>query len=190
MTRSLAAGLAGLAIAGLVLTGCVADSRPDPSPTPTGSESTQAAPGTRANPLAIGETIPLAPGSAWSVGATAATQVGDGYVVLPLRILIDWEAIRTQLSEAGEDPASADSLGIDPWASLLVRFIGTSGRSYELWETADADVPNQIWQIGTVYPPADDLTVNVAVTVPADEIDGGVWTVLNTGGDAVFLARA
>ncbi|MBD3753391.1 MAG: hypothetical protein IE935_13480, partial [Micrococcales bacterium] len=47
-----------------------------------------------------------------------------------------------------------------------------------------------LWSIGTVYPPAEDLSANVAVSVPAEEIDGGVWTVLNTGGDAVFLAAS
>jgi len=185
-----AAALAALAIAGIALTGCTAESSPDPSPTPSISESAEAAPGTRANPLAVGETIPLADGSAWSVGATAATEVGDGYVVLPLRILIDWDAIRAQLVESGDDPADADTLGIDPWASLIVRYIGASGRSYDLFENAAADIPNQLWSVGTVYPPADDLSVNVAVSVPADEIEGGVWTVLNTGGDAVFLAAS
>jgi len=185
-----AAALAALAIVGIALTGCTAESIPDPSPTPSVSESAEATPGTRANPLEVGETIRLADGSAWSVGATAATEVGDGYVVLPMRILIDWDAIRDQLAEEGQDPADADTLGIDPWASLVVRYIGASGRSYELFENAAADVPNQLWSIGTVYPPAEDLTANVAVSVPAEEIDGGVWTVLNTGGDAVFLATS
>ncbi|GAA2959737.1 MULTISPECIES: hypothetical protein [Microbacterium] len=185
-----AAALAALTIVGIALTGCTAESTPDPSPTPSVSESAEAAPGTRANPLAVGETIRLSDGSAWSVGATAATEVGDGYVVLPMRILIDWDAIRDQLAEAGQDPADADTLGIDPWASLVVRYIGASGRSYELFENAAADVPNQLWSIGTVYPPAEDLSANVAVSVPAEEIDGGVWTVLNTGGDAVFLAAS
>ena len=185
-----AAALAALTIVGLAVTGCTAESAPDPSPTPSVSESAEAAPGTRANPLAVGETIRLSDASAWSVGATAATEVGAGYVVLPLRILIDWDAIRAQLVEAGEDPADADALGIDPWASLVVRYIGASGRSYELFENAAADIPNQLWSIGTVYPPAEDLSANVAVSVPAEEIEGGVWTVLNTGGDAVFLATS
>ena len=185
-----AAALAALAIVGVALTGCVADPVPDPSPTPTTSESAEAAPGTRANPLAVGQTVPLADGSAWSVGAAAATERGEGYVVLPLRILIDWDAIRAQLEAAGDDPADADTLGIDPWASLIVRYIGASGRSYELFESAAADVPNQLWAVGTVYPPAEDLSANVAVSVPAEDVDGGVWTVLNTGGDAVFLATS
>ena len=71
-----------------------------------------------------------------------------------------------------------------------MRYIGASGRSYELFENAAADIPNQLWSIGTVYPPAEDLSANVAVSVPAEEIEGGVWTVLNTGGDAVFLATS
>lgn len=185
-----AAALAALAIAGIALTGCTAESVPDPSPTPATSESAEAAPGTRANPLAVGETIRLSDGSAWSVGAAAATEVGDGYVVLPLRIVIDWDAIRAQLEAAGDDPSDADTLGIDPWASLIVRFIGASGRSYDLFESAAADVPNQLWAVGTVYPPAADLSVNVPVSVPAEEVEGGAWTVLNTGGDAVFLAAS
>lgn len=188
MRRSFAAAVAGLALVSVALVGCDGGTPPNPTPSPTASGSAQAEPGTRENPLAIGETIRLSPSSAWSVGATGATESGDGYVVLPLRILIDWDAIRAQLSAEGQDPASADALGIDPWASLRVRYIGPSGRSYDRWETASADVPNQLWDVGTVYPPADDLTVNVVVTVPADDIAGGVWTVLNTGGDAVFLA--
>ena len=51
-----AAALAALTIVGLAVTGCTAESAPDPSPTPSVSESAEAAPGTRANPLAVGET--------------------------------------------------------------------------------------------------------------------------------------
>lgn len=188
MRFRLAPALAGLVVAAIALVGCVPEAVPDPTPTPTASETVEALPGSRQNPLPVGEVIPLSEDSAWSVGATAPTTVGDGYVVLPLQILIDWDAIREQLTAAGDDPATADTLGIDPWASLVVRFIGASGRSYEIFDNAGADIPNQLWQVGTVYPPADDLEVNVAVTVPADEVAGGVWTVLNTGGDAVFLA--
>ncbi|GAA1703580.1 hypothetical protein GCM10009808_21850 [Microbacterium sediminicola] len=186
MRSSLAVAAAGLVILAGALAGCVPES--GPTALPTASESTQAAPGTRANPLPVGEVIPLSDTSAWTVGASAATEVGEGYVVLPLRILIDWDAIRVQLEANGEDPATADTLGIDPWASLIVRYIGASGRSFELYENGSVDVPDELWEVGTVYPPADDLTANVAVTVPADEIEGGVWTVLNTSGDAVFLA--
>lgn len=182
------AALAGLVVLGVLVTGCVAEASPDPTPTASPSESAEAAPGTRDNPLPVGERIELSEESAWTVGASGPTVVGDGYVVLPLSIRIDWERIRAQLSAAGEDPETADSLGIDPWASLVVRFIGVSGRSYDILDDAAVDIPNQLWQVGTVYPPAEELDVNVGVSVPADEVAGGVWTVLNTGGDAVFLA--
>lgn len=187
MRHRAAAVTAALALLVTGLTGCFEQPTPDPTGSP--SESIQAPPGTRENPLPVGDLIPLAPGSAWQVGASAPTQFGDGYAVLPLRVVIDWDAIRAQLQAQGKNPADADRLGIDPWASLLVRYIAPSGRSFELFDTASAvDIPDQLWTIGTVYPPATEITANVPVSVPAEDAAGGVWTVLNTGGDAVFLA--
>ncbi len=186
MRHRAAAVTAAFALLITGLTGCFEQPTPDPSASP--SDSIQAPPGTRENPLPVGEIMPLAPGSAWQVGAAAATQFTDGAAVLQLRIVIDWDAIRAQLEAQGKNPADADRLGIDPWASLLVRYIAPSGLSYDLVDNPAVDLPDELWKIGTVYPPATEISASVPVSVPATGAEGGVWTVLNTSGDAVFLA--
>lgn len=168
----------------LVLTACSGPTSPPvesiaPKPSASATEAPADEPGTRENPLAISEQRKLSAGSMWSVGAEAATQVGNGYVVLPLHLNLDWDAAKAQGMPEGE--------GVDPWTSLFIEYITASGRSYDTWDTY-VEVPNQIHDVGTVYPPLEEVSTNYVVTLPDADIAGGVWKVSNSNGESVFVA--
>ena len=170
----------------LLLSACSAPASPPvetitskPSATATPEKTPEAEPGTRDNPLAIGEQRKLSDGSMWSIGAEAATQTGAGYVVLPLHIGLDWDAARAQGLAEGD--------GVDPWTALFIEYVSTGGRSYDTWETY-VDVPNQIHEVGTIYPPLAEVSTNYVVTLPDADIAGGVWKVSNSNGDSLFIA--
>lgn len=189
MKRPLTASVVLLAGA-LALTGCAAaDAQPEVTTIPTASPSATATPevdiaeGTRANPLEVGESTKLEELSTWSVGAEAPTQVNDGYVVLPVHIEIDWDAARAQ----GVD---AENEGLDPWGSLYFSYVTADGHSYDSNNYPDADIPNELYEVGTVYPPTSTISANVAIAVPNDQIPGGVWRVENANGNGVFIIGA
>ncbi len=71
--------------------------------------------------------------------------------------------------------------------ALWIEYVTSSGRSYDIDETY-IELPNQLYQVGTVYPPLTDLSANYVVTLPDAEIAGGVWKVANSNGDSVFIA--
>lgn len=173
----------------LLLTSCSA-AAPEPqvetiepslstSAAPTTAPTPVAKPGTRDAPLAIGEKLRLSSESMWTVGASAPTKVGAGYVALPLHLELDWNAIGAQGIPDGE--------GADPSLSLFIEYVTAGGRSYDIDETY-VDVPNQLYQIGTLYPPASSVEANYVVTLPDAEIPNGVWKVGNSRGENVFLA--
>lgn len=146
-----------------------------PSPTPTAT----AEPGTRGAPLAVGEKRRLSSASMWTVGASAPSLVGAGYIALPIHLELDWDAAKAQGMPDGE--------GVDPNLSMYIEYVTAGGRSYDIDETY-IDVPNQLYQVGTLYPPAPSVDANYVVTLPDAEIPGGVWKVANSKGDSVFLA--
>lgn len=156
-----------------------------PSATPTQTPSADAERGTRANPLAVGETRQLVEGSIWILGADGATQVNDGYVVLPLHIGFDWAAARLQ--EGGQN---VDNDGIDPFTFLTVEFVSADGRSHTTFDDYSVTIPNQLYDVGTVYPPTEALSVNVPISVPADQVPGGTWVISNYRGDKLFIAQS
>ena len=110
----------------------------------------------------------------WSVGATAATEVHEGYVVLPLGVGMTWEASRAQVESQG-GTWTLDQDGIDPAAFLRIEFVTATGRAFSTMDNYDAQVPNELWTIGNVYPPAESFTANYSVSVPSDQVAGGVW---------------
>lgn len=189
--------IATLGVAGvLVLTGCSAPvetpAAPPVTPAPTVSETPTPTPtpeperGTRANPLAPGESRKITNESMWIVGASKPTVVKSDYIVLPLKLGFDWEAAKAQAEEADE-PWDVDNEGIDPYGSLTVSFVSAAGRTYDQL-TTDATVKNEFWDVGIVYPPTEVIQANVAVSVPSDEVAGGVWRVENFMGEVVFVA--
>jgi hypothetical protein len=157
-----------------------------PTPTPTAEPAPEAEAGTRANPLAVGEFRKLTTESMWTVGAEGATEVHDAYVVLPLRIAFDWASYAQQIADAGQGGSVDD--GIDPWGSLMIEYVTAGGRSYNTMDNYNVTIPNQFYDVGTVYPPAEQVSVNVPVSVPNEEIPGGTWVVKNYNNDAVFIA--
>lgn len=195
------AGVAVLAVGGLV--GCSSPTPPvTPAPvtvtvtvaaessesadtashSPTETASTEAD-GSRANPLQPGDSRRLSDESMFTVSG-GATKVHDTYAVLPLTVAFDWDSFAEQSKAAG---GSVDD-GVDPWFSIIVKFVTASGRSYSTMDDYDVQVPNEWYNVGTVYPPAEPITANVAVSVPASEVPGGAWAVSNTQGDTVFIA--
>lgn len=159
-------------------------STPSATTTPTPTPDVDIAEGTRANPLEVGESRKLSSDSSWSVGATGPTQVGADYVVLPVQIDIDWDATRAQ----GGDP---DNDGVDPWAYVLFEYVTAGGKGYDTnTRPSSVDVPDELFNVGTVYPPTTTVTGNVVIGVPSAEASGGVWRVSNLRDDAIFIVGA
>ncbi|MFZ8758614.1 hypothetical protein ACO03V_14455 [Microbacterium sp. HMH0099] len=160
-----------------------------PTPTPTPTPVVEAERGTRANPLAVGESRQIAEKSMWTVGATGATEVREGFLVLPVRLQMDWETSRANTAESGQDPTLVDNEGVDPSGAIFISFVSASGRSFTTFDQYEADVPDpELWQVGTLFPPAEFVDVFHVVSVPPEEVAGGVWKVSNIGGESVYLA--
>ena len=178
----------GAAVA-LMLTGC-SPAAPNPSktdvqsiPTPvaeTPSPTPAEEAGSRGNPLTPGVMRALTESSAWTVGADAATVRGKGYIVLPLHVDIDWDAVTAQGGDGEND-------GIDIAGSLRITFVTAGGRSYEDFDY-EADVKNDLYDLGIVYSPTTSVSANYAVNVPDGDVEGGLWRIENVDGDAVWIA--
>lgn len=121
----------------------------------------------------------------WTVGASAPTVIGDGHIVLPLTIGFDWEVADEQAQEAGE--ANLSETGVDPAYSLDISFVSASGRSYSSLDEY-VELENDLYMLGTVYPPAESVSVNYAVSTPDTQVDGGTWVVRNGRGESVFIS--
>jgi hypothetical protein len=203
--KTIRGAAAALLISTLALTACTgtpalevttnapaAEATPTPTPSPTPTVAADAERGTRANPLAVGESRKISELSMWTVGADAATITKNGYIVLPIRLGMDWEATRQQYRDAGEDPAALDNEGVDPSTSLFVTFVTAGGKTYRDWSSVDSDNDDPqpwLWGVGALYPPAETTTAFFPITVPTEEIPGGVWRVENSAGETIFLAQ-
>ena len=200
MLAAMAKNLARLGLGLLVvaiLTGCTTTGNTDEelpvatlppatadTATPTPTPTPEAQRGSRANPLAIGEYRALSADSMWTVGAEAPTVVNDGYIVLPLRIGMDWEVGRQTAAEQGID---VDAEGLNLYESLFVSYVSASGRSYTTLDDLSIEIPNDFYLVGTLYPPVEAVSASVAVSIPAAEIPGGTWSVEDLFGDGVFI---
>lgn len=187
----------------LTLTACSGESTPEVTPAPTvkeeaaapevTAEATPEAPapaaeaerGTRENPLAVGEARKLSTESMWTVSA-AATDVHDGYVVLPLTIGLDWASFAEQAKASGSNPDDP----ISPAFMLTVKFVSADGRTFTTMDDYSVDIADSLWEIGDVYPPTESVFGNNAVSVPNEAIPGGVWSIENLQGDRVFIAQS
>ncbi|MFL1999512.1 hypothetical protein [Microbacterium sp. A1-JK] len=156
-----------------------------PTPTPTLEPTPEAVRGTRANPLAVAESRKISEASMWTVGASSATEVNDGYVVLPVSIGIDWAAYEQQVIESGE---TVENPSADPWVSLRFEFVTAAGRSFTTMDNYSVNIEDELYKIGAVYPPADAVSGRVAISVPADQVAGGTWVVQNSAGEQLFMA--
>lgn len=189
-------------VAAVLLTGCSGPSTPEVTPAPAEEQKTRAAEaptptpsaeaevqeeaerGSRANPLAPGEARRLSAESAWTLSA-GPTDVNEGYLVLPLTVGIDWESIRAQAEAAGEDPEAP----MDPSWSLTVKFVSAAGKTYDEYDY-EATVADHWFDVGELYPPLETITANVPISVPAEAVEGGVWSIENMAGDRVFIAQS
>lgn len=186
--------VSALIVVGVLVAGCSAAGAPTvttdppkasavPETTPT---TVEAEAGTRQNPLAVGEHRKITTDSMWTVGAEGPSQVNDGYTVLPIRVGFDWDAYQKQIDQAAQGGSVDD--GADPFQSLLIEYITAGGRSYKTMDNYNVTIENDLFKIGTVYPPAEQISANYAVSVPNEEIPGGMWVVKNFNGDGVFIA--
>jgi hypothetical protein len=103
---------------------------------------------------------------------------------------MDWDAARAQQTASGGDPAELDEVGVNPATSLFFTFVSASGKSYSTLDNYPEDLPRpELWEVGVVFPPAETAEANYAVTVPAEEVAGGVWQVRNSRGDTLYIAQ-
>ena len=118
--------------------------------------------------------------SMFTVGSTGPTEQHDGYITLPLHVELDWENGRAQ----GLDP---ENEGLDASYSILISYVTADGRSFDTMDNYEVD--NEWYSIGVVYPPTRVIDARVPISVPADQVPGGVWKLTNSSsGAAVFIA--
>lgn len=123
----------------------------------------------------------------WTIGSSGETKVKSGYIVLPLTLGMDWESAQEQ-ADASDDPFNVGDEGVDPLSSIVVSFVTAGGVSYDEMTDYSVNIKNDFWRLGVVYPPAEQIKTNVAVSIPKDEVDGGVWRVENFRGEGLFIA--
>ncbi|WP_396659272.1 hypothetical protein [Microbacterium sp.] len=130
----------------------------------------------------MGQSLLLATGSMWSVGASGPTEVHQDTVVLPLRVGIDWDAARAQ-----DGLENVDDTGVSFIGSLVFAYVSASGKSYDQFDYMSVDATDDCYEIDLVYPPLESIECKHYVNVPGDEIPGGAWKIANNRGDAVFI---
>ncbi|WP_146083715.1 hypothetical protein [Rathayibacter sp. AY1C6] len=197
MKRSLLKSALTLSVVAFIATGCTSTPQAEPMATqaaeapatasvaPTTQAATEAAIGTRQNPVPVGQVLPFAEGSAFKVGASAETQVAPGYSVLPLVVQIDWENSNKQATAQGQ--AAGGPLAL--WPNIQASFVSAAGKSYSTMDDYTVDIENKPYDIGDVYEGTDVVNVNVPVSVPETEVAGGAWVIENTSSGArVFVA--
>ncbi len=122
----------------------------------------------------------------WMIGASAATVVHQGYIEMPLYLGVDWNACREY------NGGDCDE-GADPWVSLNVEYVAADGSSYDVLDDPTIDwlsIPAQLYDVGTIYEPLEEVKTSVLITVPADKIPGGVWHVMSavSAGNSIWVA--
>lgn len=75
-----------------------------------------------------------------------------------------------------------------PWVDLSIEFVGSQGNTFG---TGSDDycgvIPNDLSNVGEMHNGASG-SGNVCVSVPADQIEGGVWSVSTWFGSPVYIA--
>lgn len=152
--------------------------------------------GTRAAPLALGETRKISDESAWIVGITdsdldAADSVevldvperelaeNEQFVVATLSVTVDESAIEAQGQDINQ--------GANPAASIFVEFVGSDGRGYGLGQGSVCYTDNAFSSTGAIYEGGVTVTGNICIGLPKDAVDGGLWRISNIENEAVWV---
>lgn len=139
--------------------------------------------GSRENPLAPGEARKVSEASAWTVSASK-TEAGEDWVRADFTIAIDWEALDDQNTAIGRE--SGDP--VTPFWELDIVYMDKDGATYRDLPMSQAAMENYALSQGEVFPPTKSVTGTLAVEVPSDKIEGGLWVVTNVVDDRVFIA--
>jgi hypothetical protein len=158
----------------------------EPSPEPTETEEPKADPGSRELPLKPGQARKVSEESAFTVGAGKA-EVKDGYVQAEFTIGIDWKSMEAQGASGLADYQPGDPAY--PFISMQISFMDKGGKTYtEYPRNFDTNLDYAL-ALPEVFPPAKSQSGYVAVEVPKDKVDGGLWVVSNIANDRVFIAQ-
>ncbi|MHA6695614.1 hypothetical protein [Homoserinimonas sp. A520] len=185
-----------IGVLSLTLVGCSGGDQSEPiddpkktAPAEVVEESTEPD-GSRAKPYLAGTKSLLAEGSIWTVGfqpsnldsaaiVMAENQFNEllpGHSAVMAPITID------VLESGGQDISD----GVDPFYSLTFEFVSDAGRSYGEGATSCGVIPSDFYDIGNLFSGAT-ASANVCAQVPADEVEGGLWSVTNMQGDKLFF---
>lgn len=149
-------------------------------------------PGTRDNPLKIGETRKLSPESAWTVGLTASVPDAEGVersadAPADTRVILGTVTVDVDGAALAAQGLDLANQGADPYLSLYIEFVGADGCGY----AADSGCypSNPLYSQPTVYADAT-VSGDVCALTPSDAIDGGLWRIANSRGETVWIASS
>ena len=168
----------------------------EPEPEPTETEVAEPT-GTRQAPLAPGEARKLSEESAWTVSLVATDldaapemlaaneyltppAEGEAFVVGTFSILVDGESLAAQ----GLDVTNE---GVDPWMSLSIEYVTASGTSYDTTAGSGCYTANMLYDQGTVYEGGVTVTGDECISMPAAEVEGGLWRISNSMNESVWI---
>lgn len=133
-------------------------------------------PGTRANPMPVGE--PLTIGT-WEVEVGGTTFDAEGIVLesdpanSPPAPGNQYAMVPVRVTHGGAD------VGL-PWFHLDYNFMGSDGVLYGEAGELCGEIPGSMMYVGEMLP-GEVRTANVCVSVPSDAVEGGTWFVRPEG---------
>jgi len=156
---------------------------------PADDDTTEAAAGTRQNPLE--------PGVSFTVGdwvvALGETTPDAGEIIAAENVFNDPPAEGRQFVMVEVSVTYTGEKSGRPWLDLSFAFYGADGNTFGSSLSLDdycGVIPNDLMDVGEMFPDAS-ATGNVCVSVPAEQIDGGAWIVeeaFSLDSDRTFVA--
>lgn len=176
-----------------------ASTRPSATPTPAPEPEVGAA-GTQQDPLGVGESAPISTQSAFTVrldgtdpdAATAITaakpglpgpQPGEAFIVGTFTITVSGERLAAQGIDVATD-------GADPGLSVILEYLGADGVVYTALSGTGCVSENEMWMSGPVFEDGGSVTAATCLSVPAEQVPGGLWIASNTANESIYFTGA
>lgn len=197
MRRTVVAAVAGAALL-LTVSACGGNDAPEDKPADKNAAETSKeapeeqapvaeGPGTRDAPLAVGTTVTL---STWEISMGAST-LNANDIVAAENEFNDPPLEGRQFVMAPVNVVYKGEESGTPWVDLSLNFVSSAGNTYGMsMDDYCGVIPNDLSDVGEMYKDATG-SGNVCMSVPAGEIEGGVWVIedfTEFSGDKVFFA--
>jgi hypothetical protein len=177
-----------------------ASTRPSATPTTPAPEPEVAAAGTQQDPLGVGESAPISTQSAFTVrldgtdpdAAAAITaakpglpgpQPGEAFIVGTFTITVSGERLAAQGIDIATD-------GADPGLSVILEYLGADGVVYTALSGTGCVSEDEMWMSGPVFEDGGSVTAATCLSVPAEQVPGGLWIASNTANESIYFTGA